>query len=195
MVQNGTKQDSYRNQLVNSARDFKSNWVTFGELLTQVASEKTYIDWGYKHFEDYCKLEIKIKKNTAIKLTNAYFFITSEDPDIFNHSRMQSGLDLETVSILQKAKNDENCPAEVYDELKEAALEKGQSSPTLARKFRALTKVENEDAIKEFNDQNIKLINRLQQRIGPVDTIPDKFKQYLSEMEAFFDSIEDNDQG
>ncbi len=187
---NETEQKNYRNRLVDSARDFKSNWVTFGELLTKVASEKTYVEWGYKHFEDYCKDEIKIKKNTAIKLTNAYFFITSEDPDIFNHSRMQSGLDLDTVNILQKAKNDENCSAEVYDELKDSALEKGHSGPTLARKFRKLTKVENDDAIKEFHDQNIKLIKRLQQRLRPLDTIPDKFKEYLNEMEEYFDSIE-----
>ncbi len=103
---------------------------------------------------------------------------------------MQSGLDLDTVSILQKAKNDENCSSEVYDELKDSALEKGHSGPTLARKFRKLTKVENEDAIKEFSDQNIKLIKRLQQRLRPLDTIPDRFKECLNEMEEYFNSIE-----
>ena len=61
----------YRNNLKEAAKTFKSNWVQFGELLTKTATEKQYSLWGFKTFEEYCSRELRIKKTTAIKLTNA----------------------------------------------------------------------------------------------------------------------------
>ena len=66
--------NSHRKQLIDAARAFKSNWIMFGEYLTKIASEKRYLEWGYQSFEEYCKLEIRIKKNTARK-NSRYFFI------------------------------------------------------------------------------------------------------------------------
>lgn len=182
--------DSYRMKLVESARAFKSNWVEFGEHLTKVASEKLYTQWGYKDFEEYCRFEIRIKKATAIKLTNAYFFVTKGDPEIFNHSRQHTGLELDTVNVLQKAKNDAQCSPEIYSELRASALEKGQSAPTLARKLKKMVQTENEAPEKLFQEQNLQLVNRLKQRIKPLDSVPEKFKAYLDEMAAYFSSSE-----
>lgn len=181
---------SYRMKLLESAKLFKSNWVQFGELLTQVAADRLYLQWGYKDFDDYCREEIRIKKATAIKLTNAYFFVTKADPEIFNYANKSSGLELEAVSILQKAKSDEQCSPEVYSELRSSALDKGQSAATLARKFKRLVQMENVPPDKAFQEQNLQLINRLRQRIKPVDSIPAKFKQYLEEMADFFSKHE-----
>jgi hypothetical protein len=181
--------ESYRMQLVESAKVFKSNWVQFGEHLTKVASDKLYMGWGYKEFEEYCRDEIRIKKATAIKLTNAYFFVTQGDPEIINHSRSKSGLDFDAVNILQKAKNDENCSPEIYEELKNAALEKGQSGPTLARKFKQMIQTEGQTPQKNFQDENLQLVKRLSRRIKPLDTIPGKFKGYLEEMAEYFSTL------
>ena len=178
----------YRKQLVEAAKVFKSNWVQFGELLTKVASDKLYESWGYKNFETYCQKEIRIKRNTAIKLTNAYFFMTTEDPDIFKRSASNGNLDLDAVNFLIKAKNDENCSPDIYEELKESALEQGQSGTSLARKFKKLTQNPDQDAGEEFQHQNLKLIGRLQQRLKPLDDIPVRFKEYLNEMEVYFSS-------
>lgn len=178
--------ESYRMKLIQSARSFKSNWIEFGEHLTKVASEKLYTEWGYKEFEEYCRSEIRIKKATAIKLTNAYFFVTKGDPEIYNHANSRSGLDLDAVGVLQKAKNDEQCSPEVYEELRSSALEKGQSGPTLARKFKKLVQVETTPPEKAFQEQNLQLVNRLKQRIKPLDSVPAKFKEYLEEMASYF---------
>ncbi len=178
--------NSYRMRLLESAKIFKSNWVQFGEHLTKVASDKLYKDWGYKEFEEYCRDEIRIKKTTAIKLTNAYFFVTREDPEIISHSRAKEGLDFEAVNILQKARNDDNCSPEIYEELRNAALEKGQSGTTLARKFKKMVQTENQTPDKTYQEENLQLIKRLSRRIKPLDTIPDRFKNYLEEMAAYF---------
>ena len=178
--------DSYRMQLLESAKIFKSNWVQFGEHLTKVASDKLFRDWGYRDFEEYCRDEIRIKKATAIKLTNAYFFVTRGDPEIINHSRVKSGLDLDAVSILQKAKNDDACSPEIYAELKSAALDQGQTGPTLSRKFKKMIQVENQTPGKTFQEENLQLVKRLSRRIKPLDTVPERFKGYLEEMAEFF---------
>jgi hypothetical protein len=178
--------NSFRMRLVQSAKTFKTNWVQFGEHLTKVASDKLYSEWGYTNFEDYCREEIRIKKATAIKLTNAYFFVTKGDPDICNHSSFGNGLELEAVNVLQKAKNDDHCSPEVYSELKVSALDKGQSGPTLARKFKKLVQEETQAPEKAFQEQNLQLVNRLRQRIKPLDDIPDKFKACLEEMAEYF---------
>ena len=180
--------NNYRKQLVESAKIFKSNWIQFGEHLTKVAADELYKPWGFNNFEDYCREEIRIKKATAIKLTNAYFFMTKEDPEIFNHSKLHETLDFDAVAVLQKAKNDENCSPEVYSELRSSALDKGQSGPTLARKFKKLVQEETQKPDESFQEQNLKLVNRLQSRIKPLDDIPEKFKLYLEEMAEFFKS-------
>lgn len=184
-ILNGLDPDSYRMQLVNSAKIFKSNWVEFGEQLTKVASEKTYEQWGYKSFEDYCREEIRIKKATAIKLTNAYFFITKEDPEIINYSTSRQGLDLDAVSVLQKAKAEENFSPESYSELKSSVLEKGQSAPTIARKFKQMLNEETQPPESAFREQSLSLIQRLQKRLKPLDSVPSKYKEYLDEIADF----------
>ncbi len=187
--------ESYRMQLLESAKVFKSNWVQFGEHLTKVASDGLYKDWGYQEFEEYCRDEIRIKKATAIKLTNAYFFVTREDPEIFNHSRAKSGLDLDAVSILQKAKSDENCSPEIYAELKSAALEQGQSGPTLARKFKKMIQTETQTPARTFQEENLQLVRKLSRRIKPLDNVPEIFKGYLEEMAEYFSKASsDSDQ-
>ncbi len=182
--------NSYRMQLVQSAKVFKSNWIQFGEHLTKVASDKLYQEWGFKNFEDYCREEIRIKKPTAIKLTNAYFFMTKEDPEIFKHSNLHKTLDFDAVAVLQKAKSDDNCSPEIYSELRSSALDKGQSGPTLARKFKKMIQEETQTPDQNFQEQNLKLITRLQSRIKPLDDVPDKFKAYLEEMAEFFSDQE-----
>lgn len=190
-IMNKLDSKSYRMQLVKAARVFKSNWVEFGEFLTKVASEKSYREWGFQSFEEYCRVEIKIKKHTAIKLTNAYFFVTKTDPDIYKQFAEQGGPDLETVSVLQKAKNDENCSPDIYQELKESALEKGQAGVTLAKKFRAMTRAVDADFKKKDAKQpSLTLINRLHQEIKQMGNIPDQFEDYLIEMAEYFKKME-----
>ena len=182
--------ENFRKQLVKAAKIFKSNWVEFGEFLTKVASEQLYKAWGYANFEDYCRVEIRIKKHTAIKLTNAYFFVTEGDPDLFKRSGNRGIPDLDTVNILQKAKQDDHCSPEMYEELKQTALDKTPTGQTLARKFRAMTLAEKVAPGQHEKHQSLTIINRLRQTLKRIDDIPSRFETYLSEMEAYFKPTE-----
>ncbi|MBT4286667.1 MAG: hypothetical protein HOD92_04960 [Deltaproteobacteria bacterium] len=188
--------DSMRMHLINSARKFKSNWVELGEFLTKAAAEKAYEEWGYKKFEDYCRLEIKIKKATAMKLTNAYFFISQEEPEFFKNQNNSKFPDIDTIGVLQRAKQDEDCSEEMYDELRDAALVRGQAAATVAKKYKDLGNInagitENDTSL----EQSYALVTRLKNKLAPLPDFPEKFKQYLQEMEEYLQpaSPEDED--
>ncbi|NQU64926.1 MAG: hypothetical protein HQ517_11700, partial [SAR324 cluster bacterium] len=178
--------NSHRKRLIDAARAFKSNWVMFGEYLTKIASEKLYLDWGYQSFEDYCKLEIRIKKNTAMKLTNAYFFVTQSEPSISENFESKGVPELDVVSFLHKAKQNENCTPEIFNDLKEAAIEKGQSGPMLARRFRQMTTSVGNDDKNQYIEQSLALIKRLQEKLKMQADVPEVFHGYLSEMANLF---------
>jgi len=180
--------ESYRMQLVQSARLFKSNWVDLGEFLTKVANEKLYEPWGYKSFEDYCRLEIKIKKVTAIKLTNAFFFVSQEGKDFFQGHDNEGLPDLDAVCVLQRAKEENSISPEKYQALKEAALEQGQSGQTLGRKYKQMITPEEADTAEKQAQQGLGLVNRLRKKLQSMNPTPNEFSNYLSEIEQFLQS-------
>jgi len=178
----------YRQQLLEAAQVFKSNWVRFGEFLTRVASDKLYTGWGYKNFEEYCKVEVKIKKNTAIKLTNAYFFVSQEDPEILQNVSKRGLPDLDVVNFLHKAKSDENCDDELYQELKESALDKGQSPTTLSRRLKEMTRPSDTDSKTIYLEQSISLTNRLKDKMSFLENVPTEIEDCLKEIQSFLNS-------
>ncbi len=184
---------SHRRQLIDAARAFKSNWVTFGEYLTRVATEKLYVDWGYRNFDEYCRVEIRIKKNTAIKLTNAYFFATQTEPTISESFEAKGVPELDVVNFLHKARQDESCTDEMFEDLKESAIEKGQSGPTLARRLKQMTAPIGQDAKKQTMEQSLSLVRRLQQKLESEPDIPNHFHSHLSELYEFISEQLDAD--
>lgn len=178
--------ESYRMKLIQSARQFKSNWVSLGEFLTKVATEKLYQEWGYRTFEEYCRVEIKVKKNTAMKLTNAYFFVTQEEPDMFQRDSGPDVPELDAVCVLQRAKEDNTCTPEHYQTLKEAAMEKGQSGATLNRKYKQLVTPEEEiNGEEQKISQSLSLIRRLTKKMEELEGVPENLQTNLSELEEY----------
>ena len=155
-------QNSYRYQIMIAARKFKANWIEMGEMLTQVASKNAYSEWGYKSFEDYCWLELRIKKSTALKLTNAWFFLKDEAPQYLNLENESQIPDLRSVDVLQKAKAEKKWTPEMFAELKDLALEKNRSGTTLQKKFKEMNLalgIDSEET--EYKSSSTFLINRL----------------------------------
>lgn len=181
--------ESYRVQVLNFAKKFKSNWIDFGEFLTKVATEKAYEEWGYKKFEEYCRVELKVKKSTAMKLTNAFFFLSEHEPELYQNASEKSVPDLETVTVLQKAKADTACTPEIYDELKDFALNQGKSASTLAKKFKELT-VTAKDSLEDANVELCKtLVQRLIKKTNVIEDFPEQHQTALDELAAYFDSV------
>ena len=186
--------NSSRMQLIQSAIRFKSNWVEFGKKLTRVAAEKQYREWGYEKFADYCWTELRIKQNTALKLTNAYFFMSRQEPDYFRREKSVNMPDLDAVGILQKAKADNSFSDEMYAEVRDSALVKGQAASTVARKYKELSNSNRDRSIEEESiEQGLHLIARIRKKLFAIPRIPEQYTAYLTEIEEFLNSIERKD--
>lgn len=134
---------SSRYQVLSVARQFKSSWVELGEQLTRVRNSGEFSSWGYGTFEDYCRDEVRIKKETAIKLTCAFNFLEKEEPEILARSRQMLPVpDYRSIDLLRQAQENGQLNTEQYQQLREAVFEKERSHPTVAKQFR------------EFNGQN-----------------------------------------
>ncbi|MCP4295766.1 MAG: hypothetical protein GY786_09185 [Proteobacteria bacterium] len=185
--------NSIRMKLIHSARQFKSNWVDFGEFLTNVATEKLYIPWGYKSFEEYCRIEVKIKKATAIKLTNAFFFISHEGEEFFEGHDNEGMPDLDAVCVLQRAKQDNSITPENYKILKDAAIDRGQTGQTLNRKYRGMVNLDSDnDSEEEVINQSRSLLAKLQHKLAALEDLPEQFPDYLQEIQLYLQSLESN---
>lgn len=72
---------SFRHTVLLTARRFKSSWVELGKLLVKVRNEALFEEWGYPTFESYCLAELRIKKQTADKLTRNFAFLDKHEPE------------------------------------------------------------------------------------------------------------------
>ena len=71
---------SERHGALSAARDFKASWVALGERLTQIRESGQYSQWGYKTFEAYVRGELRLKPETANKLTRSFSFLRDHEP-------------------------------------------------------------------------------------------------------------------
>src|SRR5260370_7530039 len=71
---------SLRHNLLLTGQRFKSIWFEFGALLVRARDEASYEEWGYPTFEDYCRKELRIRWQTALKLTRSYSFLSRHEP-------------------------------------------------------------------------------------------------------------------
>ena len=180
--------DSLRLKLIQSSKRFKSNWVDLGEFLTKVAAEKLFTEWGYKSFEDYCRIEIRIKKATAIKLTNAFFFISEEGEPFFQGYDSDNIPDLDAVCVLHQAKQDNDISPEDYQELRVAALGLGRTGQTLHKRYKGM--IGNEPDEKEIRDQSYNLVARLKEKLSHLPDLPEEYLTHLEEIQNHLQSTE-----
>lgn len=177
---------SERQEALDKVKKFKSNWIDLGEFLTKVANEKKYEEWGYRKFEEYCLVELKLRKSTAMKLTNAYFFLSAEEPEVIKGAP-DIIPDYETVNALQKAKKSESCTPEIYEELKDFALNKGKSATALANQFKKLAFTAEQTASGELELCKT-LVSRLIKKTKQINCIPETHQNNLYDFLEFLES-------
>ena len=131
---------SERYQVLDTAKRFKSSWVELGDKLLRVSSNTMYREWGYQSFEDYCVQEIRIRKQTAEKLTLAYRFMERHEPALLASREEPRPLpDFRTVDLLRQAKEEKGFSDEEYATLRKSAVEEERSHPTVLKRFKDVT--------------------------------------------------------
>jgi hypothetical protein len=131
---------SERYQVLDTAKRFKSSWVELGDKLLRVSNRTMYREWGYQSFEEYCVQEIRIRKQTAEKLTLAYRFMERHEPALLARREEPRPLpDFRTVDLLRQAKEEKGFSDEEYATLRKSAVEDERSHPTVLKRFREVT--------------------------------------------------------
>lgn len=132
---------SKRYHVLAAARDFRASWVRLGELLTRVREECLFEQWGYTSFEAYCRRELKLRRDTAAKLTRSYAFLRDHEPKTLDAPESERELPaLDVVDLLSRAKERSNVSDDQLNEIKEEvfAPEGPSTRNQVVRRFRQL---------------------------------------------------------
>lgn len=127
---------SERYRVLASARQFKASWVELGEQLVTVNRNNLFSEWGFSSFEEYCSREIRIRKQTAHKLTLAFGYLKKKEPAMLDRTDSHPAPDFRAVDLLRRADEEEDFSEKEVGELRQAVFEDGRSLPTVQKKFR-----------------------------------------------------------
>ncbi len=134
----GIDTDSMRHHILESAKGFKTSWISLGQALYTVWKDKLYKEWGYSDFEAYTAKEIGIRKQTAIKLLRSYSFLEKEDPlylkaDYNKQADAKAVPTYESVDVLRLARNKKDLGRENYAAIKRGVLEMGKDASSVKK--------------------------------------------------------------
>lgn len=179
---------SDRYTVLSSAKNFKSSWVDLGRLLKQVRGSRLYSDWGYDSFEDYCSREIRIRRQTADKLTMAFHYLEKKQPTLME-DKLRPLPDYRSIDLLQQAEADTNFTSEQQQELEQAVFEGKISHPTIAKRFREMAMDHATMEQRQLSEYKSALsaARRLQSALG---FLPDEFEGRQLDLAPLISSLE-----
>ncbi len=127
---------SFRQTVLLAAKRFKSSWVEFGKLLTKVRHEGTFEEWGYPTFEAYCLAELRIRKQTADKLTKGYSVMNKYEPERLQAPDIQeSAPPFEIVEVLAQAEDRGQLSAQEYKSIRDTIWNQEKPTSELRREL------------------------------------------------------------
>jgi hypothetical protein len=139
----GVEKGSFRYQVLESVKKFKTSWLDLGQALYSVYKDKLYKEWGFVTFESYVSKEVNIQKQTAVKLLKSYYFLEKEEPDYLKNDRPPSEgtasfPSYEAVNLLRLAKSRKDVDSGGYASLKKDVFEKGKEAREVRKDLTAL---------------------------------------------------------
>ena len=144
---------STRHTILHSAKQFKSSWVELGQLLTQVRQQVLYREWGYSDFGEYCSREIRIRRQTADKLTHAYQYLNEHGNNLLQDNDSSVPLpDFRSLNVLEQIGQEELLPHDQLDDLNRQVFSGEVSHSRLAQQFRDLKREHDSEEIKSYKD-------------------------------------------
>lgn len=112
---------SMRQTVVLAAKRYKSSWVDLGKLLVQVRDEAMYEAWGFPNFDAYCLAELRIRKQTAMKLTRNFSFLDKHEPERMQGSDIvERAPAFEVVEVLAQAEERGQLSAQEYKSIRDS---------------------------------------------------------------------------
>jgi hypothetical protein len=128
--------DPERAQLIARVRRFKASWFELGESLSQVKRSERYRDWGFPSFDEYCRKELHLRRDTAEKLTGSFAFLRARAPDVLRRDGSEAPIpSYQAVDFWRRAE-EADAPGETVEEIRHHVLDEGTPLPRLSRLYR-----------------------------------------------------------
>jgi hypothetical protein len=128
--------DPERAELLARARRFKASWIELAEALTAVKRSSAWRSWGYDSFEAYAKGELKIRQETADKLTGSYTFLKRRAPGVLERDALREPIpSYQAVDFLRRAEASEDTPKGTVDAIRRRVLDDAAPAATVVRAF------------------------------------------------------------
>ncbi|MCD6525477.1 MAG: hypothetical protein J7K75_00590 [Desulfuromonas sp.] len=179
-----------RYSILSSAKNFKSSWVDLGQQLKQVRTARLYSEWGYDSFEDYCAREIRIRRQTADKLTMAYYYLEQKRPALVNDQQNLNPLpDFRSIDLLRQADAEQKFSQEQQQELQQAVFEGKLSHPTIAKRFKEMSMEHATTQERQFSEYK-NALNAARRLQGALGFLPDEFNGRDLDLAPLISSLE-----
>jgi hypothetical protein len=160
--------DPERAEMIARVRRFKASWFELGEALTQIKRDESYKRWGHASFEDYCKKELHLKRETADKLTGSFAFLHARAPEVLRRDGRDAPIpSYQAVDFLRRAEEESEAPEETLSEVRRIVLDEGAPLPKVSRIYReALFPLDAEEQSERRLSSLQGAINRLMEQLA-----------------------------
>lgn len=128
--------DPERAEVLARARRFKASWIELAESLSSVKRSGHWKNWGYDSFEAYAKGELRIRQETADKLTGSYSFLKRRAPSVLERDALEERIpSYQAVDFLRRAEASEGAPKGAVEEIRRRVLEDAAPVASIARAY------------------------------------------------------------
>ena len=129
--------DPERAEAIARVRRFKAGWYELAETLSELRRSEQYKRWGYPDFDDYCKRELHLRKETVDKLTGSFTFLRKKAPDALHRDGRDAPIpSYQAVDFWRRAEEEAGAPEETVREIRRAVIDEGASLPKISRMYR-----------------------------------------------------------
>jgi len=129
--------DPERAEAIARVRRFKAGWYELAETLSELRRSDRYKRWGYTDFDDYCKRELHLRKETVDKLTGSFTFLRRKAPETLGRDGRDAPIpSYQAVDFWRRAEEEAGAPEETVREIRRHVIDEGASLPKISRLYR-----------------------------------------------------------
>jgi hypothetical protein len=147
---------------LESARQFKNNWLELAERLTQVVDDKLYEQWGFASFDRYITAELRLKRETAYKLVRSYAFVSHQKPEYLKPEHSESLPPVDVIDFLSKKSEADALPKKELQTFTDQAFEESWTPRTISQRWRDLVSDDRVDT-EAPEDRSVRAVRRAQE--------------------------------
>jgi hypothetical protein len=149
--------DPERSEVIARVRRFKAGWYELAQSLSELRRSERYKSWGYADFDDYCKRELHLRKETVDKLTGSFVFLRKKAPEVLDRDGRDAPIpSYQAVDFLRRAEEEAQAPEDTVREIRRHVLDEGTSLPKISRLYRQVVFPVDESAESEKRRGSLK---------------------------------------